>query len=255
LSSTFSEQYGGQSGDYYLGYLDAFNPRLGWGNADFDIRHRLSMSGIWETPSLQGTGNRFLRGVAGRWLVGTNLNIRSGSPFSIFDCTNFNGTSCPMYIPNTTLPTTGTPVPSADGPDIFNYITLPHTGTGAAAVISNQGDGLGMPVCKGLYHQGCTYTADGRAYPDRNQFVAPGVWNLDMNLQKGFAFSEKGRLQFRAEMYNIFNHSNQYISGLNLDVSSMISPYVQTEKGGPDGYAGTPVDERRNMQLSLRVIF
>jgi hypothetical protein len=251
LSSTFSEQYGGLSGDYYLGYLDGFNPRLGWGNSDFDIRHRLSMSGIWETPSLKGMGDKFLRGVAGGWLIGANFNIRSGAPFSIFDCNNYNTTSCPMYVPNATLPRTGTPVTSADGPDLFNYITLPNT----KCVISNQGDGLGMPVCKGLYHQGCTYTADGRAVPDRNQFVAPRVWNLDMNVQKSFALSEKARLQFRAELYNIFNHSNQYISGLNLDVSSMISPYVQTEKGGPDGYPGTTVDERRNVQLSLRVTF
>jgi outer membrane receptor protein involved in Fe transport len=253
LSSTFTDAYG-TSGYYTLGYLDAFNPRLNFGNSDFDIRHRLVLSGMWEVPWLTNSSNKFVRGVVGGWGIGSILNIRTGLPFSIYDCNNFNGQDCPLYVPNTTLPRTGNPVPSADGPDIFNYITLPYTGSGASATISNQGDSLGLPVCKGLYHQGCTYTADGRAYPDRNQFTAPGFWDLDMNLQKNFALSERFKVQFRAELYNIFNHSNQYINFLNLDVSSMISPYVQTDKGGV-GYPGQPGDERRNVQFALRMTF
>ena len=251
LSSTFSETYGGNSGLYYLGYLDAFNPRLDWGNSDYDLRHRVVMSAIWETPWLKNSPNHVLRAIAGGWGIGTILNIRTGTPFSIFDCTNFNGTSCPLWIPNAHVPTTGTPVPSADGPNIFNYITLPNVG----GVVDNQGDGLGLPICKGLYHQGCQYTASGLPYPERNQYFGPGFWNLDANIQKNFRITERFTLQFRAEMYNIFNHSNQYISGLNLDVSSMPSPYVQTEKGGIDGYPGTPVDERRNIQFALRLMF
>ena len=76
-----------------------------------------------------------------------------------------------------------------------------------------------------------------------------------MNLQKNFAISERFKLQFRAELYNIFNHSNQYINFLNLDVSSMVSPYVQTDKGGVTGYPGQATDERRNVQFALRMIF
>jgi outer membrane receptor protein involved in Fe transport len=250
LSSTFTDAYG-TSGYYTLGYLDAFNPRLNFGNSDFDTRHRLVLSGIWEVPWLRTASNKFVRGVIGGWGIGSILNIRTGLPFSIYDCNNFNGQDCPLYVPNTTLPRTGNPVTSADGPDIFNYITLPN----AKGTISNQGDSLGLPNCKGLYHTGCTYTTDGRAYPDRNQFTAPGFWKLDMNLQKNFALSEKFKLQIRAELYNVLNHTNQYINFLNLDVSSMISPYVQTDKGGIYGYPGQASDERRNAQFALRMTF
>jgi len=250
LSSTFTDAYG-TSGAYTLGYLDAFNPRLNFGNSDFDIRHRLVLSGIWEVPWLKDAPNKVERAVIGGWGVGSILNIRTGLPFSIYDCNNFNGQDCPLYVPNANLPNKGNPVPSADGPDIYNYISLPNQG----GVISNQGDSLGLPNCKGLYHQGCTYTADGRAYPDRNQFYAPGFWDLDMNLQKNFSINEKFKLQLRAEMYNIFNHSNQYINFLNLDVSSMPSPYVQTDKGGLSGWPGQAADERRNIQFALRLTF
>ena len=251
LSSTFSETYGGNSGLYYLGYLDGFNPRLDWGNSDYDIRHRLVFSGMWELPFAKNSSNHVLRALVGGWAAGSILNIRTGAPFSIFDCNNYNGTSCPMWIPSTQVPTTGSSVPSADGPNLFNYISLPNV----KGVVSNQGDGLGMPVCKGLYHTGCTYTASGLPYPERNQYVGPGFWNLDMNFQKNFRLTERVTMQFRAEMYNIFNHSNQYITGLNLDVSSLVSPYIQTEKGGIDGFPGTPVDERRNIQFALRLTF
>jgi hypothetical protein len=73
---------------------------------------------------------------------------------------------------------------------------------------------------------------------------------------------ERFGLQFRGEFYNIFNHHNQYITSGNLDVSSLTSQsatapvfFIQTEKGGPSGSAGTASDERRNIQLGLRLTF
>jgi hypothetical protein len=259
LSSTFSESSGGQSGVYQLGYLDAFNPRLNYGNSDFDIRHRFVMSGNWNLPWMKNSANKLERNLLGGWGIGSILNIRSGMPFSVYDCTNFNGTSCPAWVPSQPVALTGSATPaSADfSPNVFNYITLPNKN----GVVVNQGDGLGMPNCKGLDHQGCTYTASGLPYPERNQFLGPGNWNLDMNFYKNFKLNERYQLQFRAEMYNIFNHSNQYITGLNLDVSSMVdnsgnaSPYIQTQKGAVFGYAGQPSDERRNIQFALRLTF
>jgi Carboxypeptidase regulatory-like domain/TonB dependent receptor/TonB-dependent Receptor Plug Domain len=260
LSSTFTETYGGNSGLYQLGYLDAFNPRLNFGNADFDIRHRFVLSDTWEMPWLKDSSNKFLRSVVGGWGFGSILNIRTGAPFTIYDCTNFNGTACPLYVAPTQVPTTGTAV-AANGndfaPNTFNYITLPNSG----GSVLNQGDSLGIPVCKGLDHQGCTYTSSGLPYPERNQFFGPGFWNLDANIFKNFRLTERFTVQFRAELYNIFNHNNQYIQGLNLDVSSLVdssgnpAPYIQTEKGGVNGYAGQPTDERRNVQFALRLMF
>jgi outer membrane receptor protein involved in Fe transport len=250
LSSTFTETYGANSGLYYLGYLDAFNPRLNFGNADFDIRHRLVISENWDIPWLRTSSNPVLKYVVGGWGVGSILNIRSGMPFSIFDCNNVNDTSCPEYVANQQIPTSGSVV-NTSSPNTFNYLALPSKN----GAVLNQGDALGTPICKGLDHTGCSYSASGLAYPERNQYWGPGNWNLDMNFYKNFRVSERARLQVRAEMYNILNHNNQYVNGMNLDVSSMATPYVQTEKGGPWGYAGTSGDERRNIQFALRLSF
>jgi hypothetical protein len=38
--------------------------------------------------------------------------------------------------------------------------------------------------------------------------TGPGLVNFDMGLYKDFAFTEKRRLQFRSEFFNVFNHTN-----------------------------------------------
>jgi hypothetical protein len=38
--------------------------------------------------------------------------------------------------------------------------------------------------------------------------TGPGVVNFDMGLYKDFAFSERVKLQFRSEFFNVFNHTN-----------------------------------------------
>ena len=252
LSSTFTETYGGISGAYQLGYLDAFNPQLNYGNSDFDVRHRFVVSGTWDIPWMTKSSNAIERNVLGGWSIGSIINVHSGQPFSIYDCTNYNGTSCPLWVAPTPVSSSGT----ANGSTLvsannFNYIGLPSTG----GVVNNLGDSLGVPNCTGLYHTGCTYTLSGLGYPLRNQFWGPGYWNINMNFYKNFKLTERFNLQFRGEFYNIFNHHNMYVQGLNLDASSMPIPYVSAEKGGIYGYAGQPTDERRNIQFALKLTF
>jgi hypothetical protein len=259
LSSTFTD---GLAGDYQLGYLDAFNPQLNYGNSDFDMRHRFSAALTWEIPWMKSSSNAIAKNVLGGWGLGTVVTIHSGSPFTIYDCNNYNGTSCPAYIPSAPVARTGTA--TSVGSNLYNYIALPYDtvvdpDTGVTSYpVANQGVALGIPTCTGLYHVGCTYSTNGQAYPMRNQFFGPNYWNMDMNFYKNFKLTERFGLEFRGEFYNILNHHNQYIEGLNLDVSSMDTsapPYIQTEKGGIYGYAGQPSDERRNIQFGLKLTF
>lgn len=248
ISSTFTDGY---ESFYGLGYVDAFNPKLSYGNSDFDIRHRLNIAATWDVPYLKHAENKFVRAAFGGWGLGATFNVRSGLPFTIFDCSNFSGQNCPNWAPGQAVPNSGSA--SAVGGNLFNYIQLPVS----AGAIAGTGDSLGIPNCTGLDHVGCTYTASGAGYPDRNQFKSPGFWTANMIFYKDFHITERVGLQFRGEFYNLFNHSNQYISILNLDVSSMsgASPFVQTEKGGPSGIPGSPTDENRRIQFGLRLSF
>jgi outer membrane receptor protein involved in Fe transport len=261
LSSTFTDsQFGTGSGTYYLGYLDGFNPKLNFGNSDYDIRHRFVLSGSWEIPWMKTSNNAIARAVLGGWGLGAVTKWRSGVPFSIFDATHVGGTNDPEWVPpGPGVARTGSAVSAGANfaPNTFNYITLPNTG----GVVNNIGDAHGIPICSGLFHVGCRYSALGLPYPERNNYFGPGYWNADMSFFKNFKLTERFGLQFRAEMYNIFNHNNQYVNYTNLDVSSLVdingnsTPFIQTEKGGPAGSAGTAFDERRNIQLGLKLTF
>jgi len=276
LSSTFTDsEFGTASGAYYLGYLDGFNPKLNFGNADFDIRHRFVLSGTWEIPWMKTSNNAIMRSVLGGWGLGSVVKWRSGAPFSIFDCSNLGGTNCPEWVPPGPVARSGSAVDAGANfaPNTFNYITLPNTTVPTVGnVVNNTGDAQGIPICSGLFHVGCRYSALGLPYPERNNYFGPGYWNADMSFFKNFKVTERFGLQFRAEMYNIFNHHNQYINQTNLDVSSLVdstsncltsmgkptacsTPFIQTQKGGAAGFSGTSADERRNIQLGLKLSF
>ena len=250
LSSTFTEQFGGLSGAYQLGYLDGFNPKLNFGNADYNIPNRFVLSGVWNIPWMQNAGSAWKRQALGGWAIGSIFSVHSGNYYSVYDCSNFNGTSCPLYAANQPTQYIGSNQGAAS-PNLFNYLALPNQG----GTPVNLGDTLGLPNCTGLYHQGCTYTQDGAPYPGRNAFPGPGYWNMDMNFYKNFKLTERFTMQFRGEFYNIFNHHNLYITTLNLDASSLSNQWIQAEKGGIYGYAGQPSDERRNIQFALKLLF
>ena len=79
--------------------------------------------------------------------------------------------------------------------------------------------------------------------------------NIDPNFHQTFMLTEHFKLQFRGEFYNILNHHNLYVSTENIDVSSLTTRFIQTEKGGIYGVPGQPNDERRNLQFGLKLMF
>jgi hypothetical protein len=50
--------------------------------------------------------------------------------------------------------------------------------------------------------------APGQHGMGRNAVQGPGFWNLDMGLIKKFQLTERVRLDFRTEFFNVFNHPN-----------------------------------------------
>jgi len=96
----------------------------------------------------------------------------------------------------------------------------------------------------------------------RNLLAGPGTWQIDMGADKSFSLSERGRLEFRAEAYNIFNHpqlgqpqatcsfstsSPGCLSGfgaITTTVNLNVSPITPVGSGTP-----------REMQFALRFEF
>jgi hypothetical protein len=259
LSSTFSESSAASNGVGNLGYLDPRNPRLDYGNSDFDIRHRLVFSAIWQEPFFK-SGRGWERQVLGGWSLIPVFTARTGLPFSIMDSTNTLGgnsgvpSGIPRYTPNGTINSMSASGSAPSGnPNEFNLLTLPGGDTTCnPAWMPN-------PATGGCVETFGPFPANMTA---RNAFRGPGAWNADFALGKTFPVTERISLEFRAEMFNIFNHHNMYVNGYVNDATGFASSFtVVGKKGGLGSLAGSsivtgnPSDERRFGQFAMRLTF
>jgi hypothetical protein len=243
-SSTFSDSLQGGSGDIgSLGYTDLTNPKLDWGNSDFDVRHRVAISPIWETPWYKDRGG--IGEALGGWAFSGIFTARSGVPFNVYDYDNvYVGYTVPRLTPAT---------------PIRDY----HVSSNAPAIGTNNYGLLSVPVPASFAPLNSTLgISDFGPFPAgmtaRNAFRGPGAWNFDTALQKKFRITERYGLEFRAEGFNIFNHHNMYVLTPNLlyDGATTTPLEVVGLKGGLNTFAtGGNHDERRFGQFALRFTF
>jgi len=237
LSSTFSET----GNAFNVGVLDPYNPRLDYGNADFDVRHRFVTSGIWETPWSRFVGdNTWAKNLLGGWTLSYIFTARSGYPFSVYDCTN-GFSVCTRLLEAGGLQLNGNndaqasrlPQDIATG-NRYTYIDLSNQLSQAGSYVNPYLASLGVPI------------SDFGPFPSnmtaRNAFRGPGIWNLDGGIYKNIGITEKVSLQLRGEFYNVFNHPNLYVSGAEADISS--SSFVPAFRSG-----------RRQIQLAAKLVF
>jgi hypothetical protein len=173
--------------------------RSNYGSSDFDIRHLINISAVWQMPfgkgkSLLNTENRALNAIVGGWqLAGIfrwNTGLPTGSPFDDARwATNWNVQA--NVTPLTPIQTCQTRVgtSSADG------------GTGAPKLFGGSGCDI-----KAIY-QNFRNAYPGETGP-RNYLRLPGYSNVDLGLAKTFdmPWSEKHKLQLRWDVFNVANH-------------------------------------------------
>jgi outer membrane receptor protein involved in Fe transport len=235
LSSTFSDS----SNNFNLGLLDPFNPRLDYHYADFDVRHRFVGSFNWNLPVFNKSDNGVLRNVLGGWAINGIVNIRSGQPFTIFDCTNAAFEVCPRLVPAVPVSTKANSNPTnTNQPNTFTYVNL-----------TNQSPGN--------YLDPITGTSEFGPFPanmtQKDAFRGPGLWNVDFGLYKNIKIKENMHIQLRGEFYNVFNHANMFIDGSSAEVNNCL----QFDNAGNCTTAGVRSfkDGRRNIQLAAKFIF
>lgn len=243
LSSTASTDSleGSFLGSY--GYTNFLDPMLDWGSSDFDIRHRLVISPIWETPWFK-TGKSVTRETLGGWTLSGIFTARTGIPFSVYDFSNvYNQNQIPRLTPSTPITHFQVGSPRSVGVNTFSALTIP-----VPASFAPLNPALGI--------------SDFGPYPSnmtrRNAFRGPGAWNLDMALSKKFTLTERIGMEFRAEGYDILNHHNYYVNTSTLAYAGQTAtPLEVTElKGGLGSLAkGGNHDERRFGQFALKLNF
>jgi outer membrane receptor protein involved in Fe transport len=189
------------------------------GRSDFDYRHRFVVGYIWELPF--GRGRSFLSEgalshILGGWRVSGLTNVRSGRPFTIFASANNNlvgnrgglANAVADCLRNGALPRDQRTVDRWFDPTAYSVPT--------PARLGNCG---------------------------RNILDGPGLTNFDFALSRSFEyFGEGRRLEFRWEMFNMFNTPQFGLPERNLSSSAV-------------GRISTLAGDPRVMQFALKFNF
>ena len=242
LSSTFSESETQGS----LGYTNYTDPKMDWGSSDFDVRHRIVVSPIWQTPWFK-EGKGFARQTLGGWSFSSVITARTGIPFSVYDASYILNACC-IY------------------PRLTPAYPVTQFHVGPASLQAGQGNtfyGLYVPPPANLGpFDPALGISDFGPYPAnmmrRNQFRGPGAWNTDIAIAKSFQLTEKFGLEFRAEAFDAFNHANFYVNAEQnyyTEPTTVGLPVVEEKGGLGSGALGGNHDERRFGQFSLRLMF
>ncbi len=111
----------------------------------------------------------------------------------------------------------GVPIDVSYSPSAANDVTgLTNDYRGEAILRPNVSGHAATGLTKGQmvnnYFAGYTFTTPPAYAPfgnvGRDSFRAPGLWQWDLAADKEFAITERARLQFRSEFFNVLNHTN-----------------------------------------------
>ena len=255
------------------------------GNADFDIRNRLTLSLAYDLPSRKAP-LQMLEG----WQVASIVTLEGSEPYSLYDFNDdisltgefedrWNISGPPSNIhwsPTTPL--------NYIQPTEFNTDANQNVIGGATAqaqqcvnaamatggqAAANQLNGnpnfqnlTGFPsTAGGCYVSGKTVLTPPAPLTfgnmGRNIFRGPSFREWDFSISKVWKFRERVQMQLRGEFFNILNHPNFDVFTLNNDVS--VPAAVGTAIFTPDlGAASNPVlgtGGSRHIQLGAKIIW
>jgi hypothetical protein len=250
-----------------------FNFDADRGNNIFDIRQSVNLSVLYELPF--GAGRMFkLSGIAntllGDWQIGGVYNGRSGKPIQAFisraDVVIQNPTTGEVRaLPGTINATT--PLPTG-------FVAVINTPGGSATRATRRPDlvpGVNPIASSGglLYLNPAAFTTPRPGtYGNlgRNAIFGPSFHQFDMTFQKRFNVTERVKVEFRAEIYNLFNRANFDNPPANLpsvfnSTFQPGTPFTTSTAGATYGVINSTVGRvvglgtQRQTQFSLRLSF
>ena len=215
---TFSKSFDQASS--FEGILNPIDPRRSRSLSNFDARHRIVLSYYWELPiqHYSGAKGKLLNG----WAVSGITTFQTGFPIRIQSVADNEL----MYSfdfelpgePNQIAPFR-TQKPQSHG----NYFFDPNSFTENASDSS-------QPPCSAGAVFGCydpsLFGSLGNAH--RTICCGPHISQTDLALLKTIQLTETRRIDFRAEFFNIFNHTQFYTPDGNTSDGSQFGQVTQS---------------------------
>jgi hypothetical protein len=195
-----------------------------YGRSMFDARHRFVASYQWNLPWFSHPDNWYGY-ILGGWMVNGITTLMSNTPFTVYDSNN----------------------PSAQGsaPEISGFFSSRPNQIGSPDAGTCQQNGATVPIrtASCWFNTGAFQEAAPGTFGNvgRNTLKGPAFQQWDFSAIKTIPIHEAMNLQFRAEIFNIFNNVN-----FELPDNDIVSPNFGQIQAAQPG---------RIVQLALKFSF
>jgi hypothetical protein len=186
-----------------------------YSNSDFDTRNTGIIQLTYSIPGLQRW-----KPLTNGWQLSSLMNFHGGQPFNITTSSDTTGTDEFLQRPNLVGDATGG----------FKQEKVNASWLNPAAF------GDPAPGTFGTLR--------------RNAFYGPGYSDVDLSVFKNTTIKEKVTVQFRAEMFNLFNRTN-FAPPSSISNNFVLNDTIGDYNGAPGIGAGEPF----NTQLALKILF
>jgi len=256
-------------------FFNGNNPlalRSAYANSDFDRPHVFTISYLYNLPTIKNAP-RWLDATANGWGISGITVAENGQPFSIIDFSGAAGSiffSADDFVTNPILPLAPgiTPNQATTG-----YATGKNPPTPPAFVNPNdfsipflQPGQMGVPPCQIVTGvQVCDNLETGFGNNGRNIFRSPFQARFDFSIFKNFKLSERFRLKFEADAFNLFNHPSFDAPNTDFQLNGCFNPvpcYTTKPFNPPNsfnsrnfGVINETIGSPRFLQLQLHLTF
>ena len=202
---------------------NATNPYAGWsydyGPSVYNRNNVFFANFVYDLPFFRDSSSHLTKGLLGGWEMAAIVTVESGAPVNL----GISGVNTPASIISN----------SGDRPNVAGGISYPKT--------------VAQWFSGNFSDPACATGPDCYGNLGFDAITGPGRQNWDLSLLKNFAFTERFKMEFRAEAFNIWNHpqfeGNANTGGLGNNFGS-----------GSFGQITSAYDPRE-LQLGLKLKF
>lgn len=228
-----------------LAFNDPNRQRFDYGPSAFDHTHVFTASYVWQTPSLKSSGG-LIHHLLGDYEFSGIVSALSGRPITVLQGTELSGTGIGQD--------RGTLIAGAN----------PYSSTACAGVTAacvswlNPAAFLSTTALKaGCPGANCLLPTYGNI--GKNSFRLPKTSEWDVQVSKYISFTERWKLQLRAEYFNVLNHPNfapESISTGTINTTDQISNFDKLNGNSSFGtFRAGQAGDPRIAQLAVKIIF
>jgi len=157
---------------------DAYDPKLDYGNGDFDTRHLFTINLTFDVPKASWASSAWSKRLVNDWQLSSVMNWHTGQPYD----------------------------------EIRPYLNLvgnPFAGVSHTFSAANGGEQWINPTAfcdPNAGDPGCTGSPFGDL--SRNKFYGPSFGDVDFSIIKNIPITERVKIQLRADFFNLLNRIN-----------------------------------------------